>query len=299
MSDLVERAKAVLEGITAGPWEHATAPHPDERATHAEWLAGTLIGEGEALHVLTAASDEPRFAYVVPAVTGDGPTSARNAEFIAAARTLVPELVAEVERQRREQDGFSGRLGFGDNISEPAASLADMVDPIEAAFADGRDHQECPRLCEGCGDSLATERCSHCHGSGGNAAVCEASGAYAECEWCAGSGWVHEGCVEVSYADLAAEVARLRPYAGPGPFEPSETDGAKAPTWQELRDLADHNFRLYAHAQSEVERLRRAARLVVKSFREVESRGDLYDAATHRCVDLLSAECSPGEERQR
>lgn len=54
---------------------------------------------------------------------------------------------------------------------------------------------------------------------------------------------------------LVAEVTLLREYAGPGPYEPSEADGAKAPTWQELRALADHNFQLYANASAENERL--------------------------------------------
>ena len=102
MSDLVERAKAALEGITEGPWDHRTAPHPDSGETHAEYLAGSLINSGEPLHVLIAESAEPQFAYIVPAVTGDGPMSERNAEFIAAARTLVPELVAEVEKLRSQ-----------------------------------------------------------------------------------------------------------------------------------------------------------------------------------------------------
>lgn len=99
--DILDRARAALEGITDAPWTHHTAPSEGSTETHAEYLAGSLIGEGEALHVLTAASPDPKFAYVVPAVTGDGPTSNRNAEFIAAARDLVPELVAEVERLRR------------------------------------------------------------------------------------------------------------------------------------------------------------------------------------------------------
>lgn len=102
MSDVVERAKAALEGVTPGPWEHRTAPHEadDSSAAHEEWLAGTLIRSGEPLHVLIAESNQPQFAYIVPAVTGDGPTSATNADFVAAARSLVPELVAEIEKLR-------------------------------------------------------------------------------------------------------------------------------------------------------------------------------------------------------
>jgi hypothetical protein len=100
MSDVVERAKAALEGITEGPWSHHISTEADTGETHEQYQANTLINSGEPLHVLTAPSSDPKFAYVVPAITGDGPTSDRNAEFIVAARSLVPELVAEVERLR-------------------------------------------------------------------------------------------------------------------------------------------------------------------------------------------------------
>jgi len=98
MSELLDRAKASLEGVTEGPWDHRIAPSNDSEESHAEWLAGTLCGEGRELHVVIAESPEPRYAYIVPAAVGDGPTSDRNAEFIAASRQLVPELIAEVER---------------------------------------------------------------------------------------------------------------------------------------------------------------------------------------------------------
>lgn len=99
-SDILDRAKAALEGITPAPWTHHVSTPEDTGESHAEWQANTLIGDGEPLHVLAAASDDDRFAYIVPAITGDGPTSGRNADFIAAARTLMPELVAEVEKLR-------------------------------------------------------------------------------------------------------------------------------------------------------------------------------------------------------
>lgn len=194
MSDVVERAKAALEGATPGPWE-ATWEDADK------WWSVTA---------------GPIDNMVCPEVTTvDGRPA--DAEFIAQARTLVPELVAEVERLRAgiervraEHREFASHLGFGDGVTEPAASLAEMVDLIEAAFSEARDHQECPRICEQCGERLAATLCPDCHGSGGNAALCEASGAYVECEQCGGAGWIHEGCAESTYADLAAEVELLR-----------------------------------------------------------------------------------------
>lgn len=69
--DLIARAKAALEGVADGPWE--------------------LIGGGEYVTGVGIC--------VAP---DNGGVTGPNAEFIAAARTLVPELVAEVERLRAD-----------------------------------------------------------------------------------------------------------------------------------------------------------------------------------------------------
>ncbi len=121
----------------------------------------------------------------------------------------VDRLTAEIDRLVQERLTFTDKLGYGDGVTEPAAELADLIDPIKAAFSEARDHNECPRICEPCGERLASTVCPECRGSGCHAAMCEASGAYRECEYCAGVGWVHEGCVEQSYADLAAKVGKL------------------------------------------------------------------------------------------
>ena len=100
----------------------------------------------------------------------------------------VPDLVTEIRRLR-------------------AATLADMIDPIEQAFSDARDHAECAVTCELCGERLADRTCDKCHGAGclPNIAL-----AYLECDECGGVGRIHDGCMEMSYDDLGAEVRRLR-----------------------------------------------------------------------------------------
>ncbi len=118
-------------------------------------------------------------------------------------------LTAEIDRLVQQRREFTDRLGYGDGVTEPAAELADLVDPIKEAFSEAREHNECPRLCEPCGERLASTLCPECRGSGCHAAMCEASGAYQECEYCAGVGWVHEGCAEQSYADLVTSVGKL------------------------------------------------------------------------------------------
>ena len=85
MTDIVERAKSVLEGVTDGPWE--------------------LIGGNE---YITGVS--------VCVAPDDGGVTGPDAAFIAASRTLVPELVAEVERLRSnllQQDELVWRLEQG------------------------------------------------------------------------------------------------------------------------------------------------------------------------------------------
>lgn len=123
------------------------------------------------------------------------------------AITRAERAEAEVAELREKWLAFTSALGFGDNRTEPAAELSEMIDPIEQAFSDTRDHQECAVICELCGDPLAAKTCDECHGSGclPNSAL-----AYLECSTCAGVGKVHEGCVEKSYAELVAEVAELR-----------------------------------------------------------------------------------------
>lgn len=103
---------------------------------------------------------------------------------------------------------FAATLGYGDDRTEPAATLRELLDPILDAFSESRDHHECPAVCELCGDHLAATKCPSCYGSGCGPGT--GTGAYEECGHCGGVGKIHEGCMEMSYADLAAEVSRLR-----------------------------------------------------------------------------------------
>lgn len=80
--DVVERAKALLEGVTEGPWF---------------W---NVLADG-AEELITESDITTRVLLVRANLTG--PTmSMQDAGFIAGARDLVPELVAEVERLRAQ-----------------------------------------------------------------------------------------------------------------------------------------------------------------------------------------------------
>jgi hypothetical protein len=182
---------------------------------------GTCDGCAEGRH-LVAAYDDPE-GKSEPWLCAE---CAAESDFLDNARTDIAALLAdraalaarlaevegEVERLRGEHLAFTRALGFGDGVTEPAATLAQMVDPIEQAFSEASEYHEGPRICEPCGEWLATETCEHCHGSGCGPGT--ASGAYSECEWCAGVGKIHPGCVEQSYADLVAERDEARAAVG-------------------------------------------------------------------------------------
>lgn len=118
---------------------------------------------------------------------------------LSTVRELQAELKAAVELHR----DLTGRLGYGDDITEPQADNSTIVEAVDNLRTIERDHWECPRICERCGEALASTVCEHCHGGG---CLPNAEMAYLECEWCAGVGRVHVGCVEESYVDLAAAV---------------------------------------------------------------------------------------------
>ena len=101
---------------------------------------------------------------------GNGPMNRPHWERREAARqrviTDVPDLVTEVRRLREEARAFAEALDFGNDRTEPAATLTEMLDPIEQAFGEARDHAECPVMCELCGERLAWQLCEKCYGSG-------------------------------------------------------------------------------------------------------------------------------------
>lgn len=103
---------------------------------------------------------------------------------------------AEVAKQIA--DRISLALGCGDGLTEPAATLDVSLEVIGAAMSAAHEHEECAKYCNLCGRQAADQRCEPCHGSGCGAGT--ASGAYEECEWCAGAGWVHVDCPELGPA---------------------------------------------------------------------------------------------------
>lgn len=113
MSDIVERAEAALDGITEGPWT----------VNHEGW-ACISSGSNSVFHGYFEGScgdcgDEINDAASVA-------ISIEDAEFIAAARALVPDLIAELKATRAENEqlrrlhapmpGFGGDYSGGSDV---------------------------------------------------------------------------------------------------------------------------------------------------------------------------------------
>jgi hypothetical protein len=86
--DVVTRAKASLEGVTEGPWE------AQEWDSHANGDRGCGILAG------TPGMRQRGIAYTGLYHWNSQASAEADAAFIVAARSLVPELVAEIERLR-------------------------------------------------------------------------------------------------------------------------------------------------------------------------------------------------------
>lgn len=93
--DIVARAVAALIGTTPGPWE--TNVHPMPGHTADEWFVLEIVHPNGEFHPLNVV--KVRGARNAAKSCCWPPTQA-DARFIADARTLIPELISEVNRLR-------------------------------------------------------------------------------------------------------------------------------------------------------------------------------------------------------
>ncbi|MBB3752644.1 hypothetical protein FHT44_005156 [Mycolicibacterium sp. BK634] len=100
MSELTDRAKAALEGVTEGPWNVVTLRGGHHGVSHGVYNFPTVV---------YAHSDWEGY--------GNG-SSLANARFIAQARTLIPKLIAEIERLA-EADICCEQCGGGCHLRSP------------------------------------------------------------------------------------------------------------------------------------------------------------------------------------
>lgn len=113
MTDLINRARKALEGVLPGPWKYSTDTLPAGACTRD--IDGPGWGE---------------FASVVVRMQGDPNPSKlglANLEFIRAARTLVPELVARLEELEATS---SKQLEEVARLREEANALREQIDEL-------------------------------------------------------------------------------------------------------------------------------------------------------------------------
>jgi hypothetical protein len=117
MNDFVAEAKAALEGVTEGPWEYDTSAETMNLFRGpVVWLGdgdlGAHVGRGVVAVENHYQEDE-------------------NGRFIAAARTLVPALVAEVEKLR------SAAKTLGKIIDDSLTDVLKATDSYDVIGEDG------------------------------------------------------------------------------------------------------------------------------------------------------------------
>ena len=125
-TDPTALAREVLDAeaqATPEPWAHGDV-NADETQTVAEWLAACALSPdapaaGRVWSTWTRGDDG---GVIVPAVTGDGPTSAGNAALIALLRTAGPALaraviaVSELHRPIRVYDDCGDPECLNDHV---------------------------------------------------------------------------------------------------------------------------------------------------------------------------------------
>lgn len=121
MSELTTRARAVLDGVMEGPWE--VGENDDEVLSVG---AGTFLSDPDDYK-----STDLIYSVDLTGIELDSADYAqlqRDAAFVSAARTMLPELIEENERLEREvaalkagfsKSAFSARDAFG----QPSSGL--------------------------------------------------------------------------------------------------------------------------------------------------------------------------------
>lgn len=88
MADIIARAEAALEGVSQAPWEATDYEEDNERCCLVLAPAGSFV------HGIASTG------FGFPWISED--QAIADANFIAAARTLIPELVAELKATRAQ-----------------------------------------------------------------------------------------------------------------------------------------------------------------------------------------------------
>lgn len=117
--DIIARAEAALEGVSEGTW--GTDPHPHYDLD--DWQTDNVSS-------LTAEELDAASYYDVDGANGGWIAHCAelaDAGFIAAARLLVPELVAELKTTRAQRDEFAAQLDDALRAADAATEMEHHV----------------------------------------------------------------------------------------------------------------------------------------------------------------------------
>ena len=98
----------LTQAATPAPWTPALVHDATNREARVKYLTETLAdGDDAELWTTWAADGEksPDETYLIPAITGNGPTSEANAVFVANARNLIGLLITEIQERMAEGHG--------------------------------------------------------------------------------------------------------------------------------------------------------------------------------------------------
>jgi hypothetical protein len=125
--------RALVDAATDGPWEVLAEPHPDypvavERRIITTWHHPQLKGPVGVVNHATVVDGKMQVSI-----------DAADAEFIAAARSFVPDALAEIERLAGENDRIAtecGRLGAAiHKVTDENITLDDEYRTLQAQLA--------------------------------------------------------------------------------------------------------------------------------------------------------------------
>lgn len=137
-------------------------------------------------------------------------TVLRRADSAHVALVVEQHTNGRIAELREWQIKVATALGMCEEVMGVGYSVANAKDASERAESLTTlelEHIECPVWCYECERMERWQSCTHCNGSGCGPGT--ASGAYEECEWCAGDGRDHEPDLTARAEKAEAKVARV------------------------------------------------------------------------------------------
>lgn len=190
MSDLVARAEATLEGVIEGSWQLDPDACEADEYDNDQWCDVEGSWGGWVAHCQDLAT----------------------ATFIAAARTLVPELVDALKAAQQFRYQVADALGFVETVEGCGRVIVgrddEIIEHVQHHTDTALKHEaDCPVWCDDCEHYEIDRSCKRCGGSGCGPGT--ASGAFEPCGDCDGGCRDHANAY-VYAPDIEAELKAAR-----------------------------------------------------------------------------------------